>query len=267
MTTTDKDVVLSRCTVAASFSVGRKAKSTTTVTVHHSQQSREDMKRNNETVVVEEVHMAIDLPSFQLLFAMPPDSMDAMDLLRVTRHHLGDQLETCPGFTRVEVFQLQRENSVAMETLTMVAFGGTAYFESTKKRLDVTDVVVQDLTWLAFLEYIAELHDAGVEVEDATLYDLDGTMIVYQNGTMEFMGEDDDDGNGQDNVDTDGMDDMMSMTMIAVAVGVPAVVCVMVCFAYLWFYVHSRLDCHCCCFPKGRDPNDDIWLNPNVGEF
>ena len=193
--------------------------------------------------------------------------MNKMDILRVTRQHLTNQFHSShPNtFYHLEVFQLVRDGAVESASMTMVAFGGTAYFAPHQ----MTPDALKDATLLAFLgqnktDYMVGLETAGIAVKTATLYTLDGSMVMYQNGTMEMVSNNDDDDTDDDELlDTMGM--MGSMTMIAVAVGVPGTVVAMICFAYVWWQLHSRYDCGCCCRGrKGINPTGEVWINPNA---
>jgi hypothetical protein len=128
----------------------------------------------------------------------------------------------------------------------MVAFGGNAYFD---KHVSVDRV--RTATMLAFLganltDYIVMLHESAVSVSDAQLYTLDGHMVEYRNGAMHIDG---------DFPEEEAMDSMMSVTMYIIAIGIPAMICGLICLGYC----SLQLKGYNLWRPKNVDPEHETW--------
>jgi hypothetical protein len=196
-------------------------------------------------------HVKVELNPFQLLLSPAMVSaLDEMELLRVTKHHLSNNfLADDATFRRLEVFHLLRDGQGAkmeVDGYTMVAFGGNSYFE---KHVSVDRV--RAATMLAFLgtnltDYTVMLYESAVSVSDAQLYTLDGHMVEYSDGVMHIQ---------SDFPEEEAMNSMMSVTMYIVAIGIPAMICGLICLGYCLFQLKS----YNLWRPKNVDPEHETW--------
>jgi hypothetical protein len=106
---------------------------------------------------------------------------------------------------------------------------------------------------LAFLgdnltQYFNVLQQDGIPFESAKLYTLDGNPILYENGMVVIATD-------SPRASEQSMNSMMSITFYILAVGVPCLICCLICLGY-------------CCIkmeyisffrPKGVDPQGKAW--------
>lgn len=195
-------------------------------------------------------YIKVELDPFQLLLSPAMEAgSDEMDLLRVTRMHLSNSLSASEGsFELLEVFQLRRgggsDNLGA--GYTMVAFGGSSYFDSR-----VSQDVIREVTMLAFLgknltDYMVLLHESTASITDVQLYTLDGHIVDYSDGSMQIEGDFPEEG---------AMDSKMSIILYIVAVGIPAMICVLICIGYCALHIKE----YNLCQPRNVDPKHETW--------
>jgi len=200
-----------------------------------------------------------EISPFQLLLTAHDEvAWDHMLLMNVTKSHLECSLQQDDeAFDRLEMFQLLHD-PVETLGLTMVAISGTAHYARDGR----DGAHIADTAMLAFLgtnasRYLLSLQRASISVDQAQLFTLDGRMVDFRNGNMMIPSD------AVTQVDSVRMTDAMSLTVIAVAIGVPLVLFLMICFGYAHLYCQG----YTFCGRRNVDPEGDVWRAESHAPF